>query len=157
MKTKIEKNYLYDGLGFPVMLDKVEMVEIDGDWHPKIDVKKVADEVIAKLAVQQDRLTGNQIKFIRSYYSMPLREFGEKVVHETHAAVDKWEKKKDLPTNMNANTEHELRLYIIETLFAKPESSKSFYELYLETKNFFKANSNKVKRGAAINLKENII
>ncbi|CAM4464429.1 MAG: hypothetical protein LEGION0403_FIIPPAGN_02377 [Legionella sp.] len=72
MKTKIVKNYLYDGLGFPVELDDVEMCFIENDWHPRIDVQKVADEVIKKLAVQETRLTGNQVRFIRSYFSMPL-------------------------------------------------------------------------------------
>ena len=93
MKTKIIENYTYEGLGFPIELKKVEMVFLENDWHPKIDVQKVADEVISKLAIQETRLTGNQVKFIRTYYSMPLREFGEKVVYESHIAVNKWEKK----------------------------------------------------------------
>lgn len=138
MKTKIVKNYVYEGLGFPVELESAEMYFIEGDWHPKIDVQKVADNVIEKLAVQEARLTGNQVKFIRSYYSMPLREFGEKVVHETHTAVSKWEKKGDLPTNMNANTEHELRLYIIERVHEQSPGPKSkFYDIYMATKRFF--------------------
>ncbi len=65
MKNKIVKNFVYEGLGFPVELSRVEMVYIKDDWYPKIDVQKVADEVIAKLAVQESRLTGNQVKFIR--------------------------------------------------------------------------------------------
>ncbi|HDV5785688.1 TPA: hypothetical protein RJD83_002664 [Legionella pneumophila] len=138
MKSKIVKNYIYEGLGFPVELQEVELVCIDDEWHPKVDVQGVADEVIAKLAEQEARLTGNQVKFIRSYYSMPLREFGDKVVHESHMAVSKWEKKGDLPTNMNLNTEHELRLYIIEkTLFKTKRSKSKFYDAYIATKKFF--------------------
>jgi DNA-binding transcriptional regulator YiaG len=143
MKTKIVKNYVYEGLGFPVELESTEMYFIDGDWHPKIDVQKVADDVIAKLAVQETRLTGHQVKFIRSYYSMPLREFGEKVVHESHMAVSKWEKKGDLSTNMNSNTEHELRLYIIEKLHEQSREPKSkFYDIYMATKRFFSVDQN---------------
>ncbi len=143
MKTKMIKNYLYNGLGFPIELDDVEMFFIENDWHPRIDVQKVADDVIKKLAVQETRLTGNQVRFIRSYFSMPLREFGEKVVHETHGAVRKWEQKGDSPTNMNPNTEHELRLYIIEKLHAKTKESKSkFFDIYMATKRFFTSDSN---------------
>lgn len=139
MKTKKVKNYIYDGLGFPVELDDVEMCFIENDWHPRVDVQKVADEVIQKLAVQEIRLTGNQVRFIRSYFSMSLREFGEKVAHETHGAVQKWEQKGNSPTSMNSNTEHELRLYIIETLHSKTQESKSkFYDLYIATKRFFR-------------------
>lgn len=52
MKTKIVKNYLYEGLGFPVELEATEMRFIDSDWHPIINVQKVADEVLEKLAIQ---------------------------------------------------------------------------------------------------------
>lgn len=68
---------------------------------------------------------------------MPLREFGEKVVHESHMAVKKWEQKGDCPTNMNSNTEHELRLYIIEEIHTKLHEPKSkFYDIYMATKRF---------------------
>lgn len=43
---------------------------------------------------------------------MSLRYFAEKVVHESHMAMSKWEKKEDLKTN--TNTKHELRLYITQ-------------------------------------------
>ena len=95
MKTKTEPTFLYEGLGFPIELENVEMVNINGEWHPKIDIHYIANEIIKKLPTQEDRLTGNQVKFIRSYFSMPLREFGEIVVHESHAAVSKWEKRGD--------------------------------------------------------------
>ncbi len=142
MKDKFVNNYIYEGLGFPVELKKVEMIFIDGDWAPKIDVKKMADEVIEKLAIQDARLTGNQVKFIRSYFSMSLRDFGEKVAHESHMAVSKWEKKGGMPTNMNANTEHELRLYIMEKKIASSKASMpKFFDIYLATKRFFTQNS----------------
>ncbi|KTD40827.1 hypothetical protein [Legionella parisiensis] len=114
MKCKIESTFLYDGLGFPIKLENVEMININDEWLPKIDVQYIADKIIKKLATQEKRLTGNQVKFIRSYFSMPLREFGEIVVHESHTALSKWEKFEDEITNMNENTEQVLRLYIIE-------------------------------------------
>ena len=141
MKTKIVNNYIYEGLGFPVALDNVEMMYLADGWHPRIDVQKVADDVVKQLAIQETRLTGTQVKFIRSYFSMPLREFGEKVVHESHMAVKKWEQKGDFPTNMNSNTEHELRLYIVEKIHSKSRESKSkFYDFYMATKRFFNSN-----------------
>jgi DNA-binding transcriptional regulator YiaG len=135
MKTKIVKNYCYEGLGFPVLLDEVEIVEYNGEYCPKIDVKKVADIVIREIAQQDTRLTGDQIRFIRSYFEMPLREFGEQVVHETHAAVSKWEKKGSQPTNMNKNTEFALRLYILEKTCTQNKAHRNqFYDRYMEIK-----------------------
>ncbi|WP_115712758.1 hypothetical protein [Legionella sainthelensi] len=141
MKTKIESLFLYEGLGFPIELENVEMLSINGEWLPKIDVRTIADEAIKMLATQESRLTGNQVKFIRSYFSMPLREFGETVVHESHTAVSKWEKCGDETTNMNENTEQVLRLYIIEQTQTKTKSQQSdFYKNFQRSKIFRTAN-----------------
>lgn len=51
MNAKKVKNYSYEGFGIPIELDEVEMIFIDGDWYPKIDLQKLADEVIAKIAI----------------------------------------------------------------------------------------------------------
>lgn len=142
MKSKIVKNFCYEGLGFPVDLKHIEMIEVDNEWHPKIDVKKIANAVIEALAYQDGRLTGNQVQFIRSYFSMSLRQFGEEVVHETHAAVDKWEKCGNEITAMNENTEYVLRLYIIEKLKPKTQQ-KDFFNKYKKAKHFFKSKKQK--------------
>jgi DNA-binding transcriptional regulator YiaG len=146
MKTKIEPTFLYEGLGFPIELENVEMININDEWLPKIDVRYVADEIIKKLAIQEERLTGNQVKFIRSYFSMPLREFGETVVHESHTAVSKWEKCGDEITNMNENTEQVLRLYIIEQTQTKTKADqKNFYSNFRRSREFVKAKGKKPK------------
>ncbi|QRN02799.1 hypothetical protein GH742_02325 [Legionella sp. MW5194] len=144
MKTKIEPTFLYEGLGFPIELENVTMININDEWHPKIDVRYVADEIIKKLAIQEERLTGNQVKFIRSYFSMPLREFGETVVHESHTAVSKWEKYEDEITNMNENTEQVLRLYIIEQTQTKADQ-KNFYSNFKRSRAFVNAKGKKPK------------
>lgn len=146
MKTKIEPTFLYEGLGFPIELENVTMININDEWHPKIDVRYVADEIIKKLAIQEERLTGNQVKFIRSYFSMPLREFGETVVHESHTAVSKWEKCEDEITNMNENTEQVLRLYIIEQTQTQTKADqKNFYSNFRRSRAFVKAKGKKPK------------
>ncbi len=140
MKSKTVKNFHYEGLGFPIELEDVEMVNINGEWAPKIDIQRIADEAIKKLAIQETRLTGNQVKFIRSYFSMPLREFSKKVLHTTHSAVNKWEKAGDDVTKMNENTEQVLRLFIIEQTQAKTKNQQAdFYEHFMESKRFYNA------------------
>lgn len=138
MKKKIAKNYTYEGLGFPLKLTNVELVFIDNEWHPKIDVRKVANDTIKKLAAQKTRLTGNQVRFIRSYFAMSLRQFAKKVVNESHMAVSKWEKYGDEPTHMDDNIEVMLRLYIYEKTSMKTTTQKSkFFDKYLELRNTF--------------------
>lgn len=146
METKIEPNVLYEGLGFPIELGSVEMVRFNDEWLPKIDVQYIANEIIKKLAIQEERLTGNQVKFIRSYFSMTLREFGRTVVHESHTAVSKWEKCGDEITNMNENTEQVLRIYIIEQTQTKTQAEqKNFYSNFKRSKAFVNAKGKKPK------------
>ncbi|MBS0359102.1 MAG: hypothetical protein JSS53_07525 [Proteobacteria bacterium] len=136
MKSKVVKSFTYKGLGFPVELQKVKMLMIDGEWHPKIDVRKIADVVIESLVSQKERFTGNQVKFIRTYFSMSLREFAENVVKESHTAVNKWEKSGNHVTNMDINIEKMLRLYISDVIYVKNRNQKvKFYEKYKELKN----------------------
>lgn len=138
MNKKIMKNYTYTGLGFPVELHNVEMIKLEGELHPKIDVRKVADSAIRLLVTQESRLSGNQIRFIRSYFAMSLRDFA-KVVNESHAAVKKWEDFLGETTNMDLNIEIMLRLYIYDRVVVKTEKKKiEFYNRYVElTKIFF--------------------
>lgn len=134
MKTKTLKHYSYDGLGFAIKLQNVTMLFVDGEWSPKIDVKKVAEYAIRELPYQNERLSGNQVKFIRTYFEMSLRQFATNVVSESHNAVAKWEKFGSEPTNMDQNIESMLRLYIIDKLSTKTKKQaqnfiKSFRQI----------------------------
>src|ERR1700722_1945373 len=112
MKSKMVEKYIYNGFGFPIELENVQVIMLRGEWHPKLDVRKIADLTIEKLASQRERLTGNHVKFIREYFSMSLREFAKEVVNESHTAVSKWEKAGKKATHMDINIEKIIRLYI---------------------------------------------
>lgn len=143
MKMKIEKNYTYTGLGFPVELEKVEMVLLGNEWCPKVDVKKVADEVIKQLAIKDTPLTGNEVHFIRTHLGMSLRDFAKDVVHETHVAVTKWENFEDKPTKMNTNTEIVIRNFIIEKTSSTSEKKSRFYTRTVQAKTFIAGKNNR--------------
>lgn len=140
MKKKIVKNYVYEGLGFPINLSNVQMEEIMGQWTPVIDVEKISKETMLALAKQETRLTGNQIKFIRHYFAMSLRTFAQQVVSQSHTAVAKWEKFGDEITNMDINIEKIIRLYICDEL----TDSCNFHACYhiVSRQNFTSKNPN---------------
>lgn len=75
MRSKMVENFCYEGFGFPVDLKHVEMIEIEKEWHPKIDVRKIADAVIEALAYQESKLSGNQVRFIRHLESLVMKLF----------------------------------------------------------------------------------
>lgn len=124
------KIYTYEGLGFPIELHNVEMILVNEEYVPKIDVRAVADQAIKDLVLQKTKLTGDQIKFIRNYFSHSLRDFS-KIVNESHAAVKKWESFKNHTTNMDPNIEVRIRLYIYDKTCVKSKIDKlNFYEQY---------------------------
>ena len=130
MERKTQKKYIYEGLGFPVELNNIEIVKVQGEWVPKIDVREIALKTIRELPFQKTRLTGHQVRFIREYFQMSLREFS-KIVHQSHAAVDKWEKFRNKETNMDSNIEVVLRLHIYHEVCAKTLKQKTnFYKAY---------------------------
>jgi DNA-binding transcriptional regulator YiaG len=132
MKTKKLEKYTYEGLGFPIQLKDVLMVKFEGKYHPKIDVRKVSESVIRELPFQNEKLTGSQIKFIRSFLRMSLREFAKEVVKESHTAVNKWEKFGDKSTNMDDNIEMILRLFLIEKFCSKTIAQKNNFFNYFQ-------------------------
>ena len=130
MTKRLIKTYIYEGLGFPIELNNVEMISVKGEYAPKIDIKAIADRAIKGLTLQKTKLTGNQVRFIRSYFSLSLREFG-KMVNESHTAVRKWENFQNKSTNMDPNIETTIRLYIYDKVCIKNSNDKSkFYDQY---------------------------
>jgi DNA-binding transcriptional regulator YiaG len=130
MTKKLMKTYIYEGLGFPIELENVEMILVNGEYAPKIDIRSIAGKTIKNLILQKNKLTGNQVKFIRSYFSMSLREFS-KIVNESHTAVKKWESFKHKPTNMDPNIETRIRVYIYDKICIKNKDGKlKFYDQY---------------------------
>ncbi len=109
-KTKIQKEYIDMGFGFPVYLLNVPMVNIRGTWIPKVNYKKLAEVVLLSLAQKPFPLTGNELKFIRTKLEMTLNKFANRF-YVTHPAVLKWENKGDEATNMNWSTEKDIRLF----------------------------------------------
>ena len=132
MKAKKLEKYIYKGLGFPIELNDVPLVEFEGKQHPKIDIRKVSENAIRELPFQKEKFTGNQIRFIRSFLRMSLREFAKGVVKESHSAVNKWEKFKTKSTNMDSNIETVLRLYLIEKFCSKTIAEKNKFFTYFQ-------------------------
>lgn len=128
MKTKIEKSYIYYGLGFPVRLINVPMIEIRGEYTLDIDFNKLQKAVLLHLSSKKTPLTGNEIRFIRKYFSLTTTAFG-KLFGYSHSAILKWENQGDAIARITPATEIYLRLYILEYL---QQNALDFKELYNE-------------------------
>jgi DNA-binding XRE family transcriptional regulator len=147
MKTKRIKRFIYEGLGFPVVLVDVSLVKKRDIWTPAVDYNKLQKSVLLVLTQKPIALTGNEIHFIRTYFEMTLENFG-KHFGVTHAAVLAWEKMDDKLAKINPTTELCIRLFILEKLNM---SNQVFREAFREfdIENLIKASktsSNKIRK-----------
>lgn len=112
MNRKIFEQYLFHGLGFPILLLNVPMVQFENDWAPDINYEHLEKSALILLCQKSARLKGNEVHFIRSYFSKTLQEFGN-IFGVTAAGVKKWEDCEDQFTSMNEATEKLLRLFVL--------------------------------------------
>src|SRR5579872_6426567 len=115
MENKKIKRFIYNGLGFPVVLVNVFLVKKRNIWTPAIDYNKLQKQVLLALTQKPIVLTGNEVHFIRTYFEMTLENFG-KHFGVTHVAVLAWEKMGDKPAKINPTTDLCIRLFILEKL-----------------------------------------
>lgn len=126
MESKIQKEFIDTGFGFPVRLINVQMVKVRGAWTPKLNYNELALAVLRLLTEKESRLTGNEIKFIRTHFEMTLQEFSKRFC-VTHVAVLKWERTKNSGTAMNWTTEKDIRLFILTKLGTKSNDLAKLY------------------------------
>lgn len=126
MKKKVFKLYVLDALGFPIHLSNVPMMEFRGDYVPDIDYNKLQKAVLLHLCHKKMPLTGNEIQFIRKYFSLTTKAFSH-LFGYTHSAVLKWENRGDHIARIAPTTEVYLRLYLLEYLRSTPSDFKELY------------------------------
>ena len=133
--SKKLKNYIYNGLGFPVLLQEAEFRKISGKWLLKIDVEKVSDEVMKALPTKPVGLTGSEIRFIREYFNLSKRKFAEEL-NVSHTAVNKWEDKENEKAKIDPHVEITLRALVKIKLHQDNDFSNFFKLLMYDSKRF---------------------
>ena len=126
MKKKNIDKFEYDGLGFPIILLNVPLIEVRGCVVPDIDYNILQRNVLLALAQKPLPLNGNEIKFIRNYFEMTYSHFANKF-GVTHASVIHWENAKNSFAKITPTTELCIRLSILDELNAK---NKLFRETF---------------------------
>lgn len=133
--TKKQKDYIYMGLGFPVLLKEAEFKKVQGRWLLKVDVKKIADEVIKALPSKASGLTGSEIRFARTYFDFSKRKFAEEL-NVSHTAVNKWENADQAKAKIDPHIEISLRAFIKLKLHEEANFSSFFKKLMDDSKRF---------------------
>lgn len=123
------KKYVYQGLGFPVILSGFPMKKYWGEEMPDINYETLKKVVLQMLAMKPTAFTGNELRFIRQYFEMNYTEFG-KHFGQTRQAVTKWEAKADEFAAIMRSTELHIRLAILDLL-------KTNDKIFRQTFHFF--------------------
>lgn len=134
-KSKHVKDYLYEGLGFPIILKDAEMRLIRGEWLLKVDVEHVADILIKALPTKSVGLTGAEIRFIRTYFDLSQRKFAEEL-NVTHTAVGNWEEADQGRAKIDAHVEINLRAWVKLKLDEKKDFPDFYKHLIEDSKHF---------------------
>lgn len=122
------KNYRFEGFGFPVIFDELPAVKVRGELVPDVDFDKYAKPLIEHICARQDvPLSGNQVKFIRNYFGMSLREFA-RMLNVTHQSVMRWEEAAFTGANMSSSTELLIRIVVLKRIGCKKMSLDSFLD-----------------------------
>lgn len=123
MAGRKRETFIFEGLGFPVVLINAPWRKVFGEWALDINLKKLQHSVLQTLIHKRIPLTGAELRFIRKFFEMSTSEFG-KLFFVTHAAVVKWENNQ---TQINPNTELCIRLYVMDHLHPKDKEFRKFY------------------------------
>lgn len=135
MKNKNASEFIYDGLGFPVILRNFPMIEVRGVQIPNINYNILQKNVLLALSNKPSPLTGNEIRFIRQYLEMNYTDFANHF-GVTHASVIHWENTKDSFAKIQPTTELCIRLAILDAMHVKDKIFRSTFRNfnYLELK-----------------------
>jgi DNA-binding transcriptional regulator YiaG len=127
MEKKTVKYFDDFGFGFQVRVLNAPMLKVRGEWVLDVDQQKLQRSLLCSLASKSVRLTGSEIRYIRSFFNMTSTEFGQKF-NVTHAAVLKWERAGANRTEMNWSTEKDIRLFVAARVQRKASDFIAVYK-----------------------------
>jgi len=114
--TKVARNFIYGGLGFPVIFRAVEVKEVMGELVPNINHRKLQDEAFLSLLRASFKFSGAHLSFVRNYMGLKQEDLGLRLGLSGHSMISKWEKKKAAATGMSGAIEAGVRILMYEYL-----------------------------------------
>lgn len=128
MEKKVVKKFETSVLGFPIIIRNVLFFKRMGEWCPEINWNLLSNMAIIALMTKPSRLSGGEIKFIRTYLNLTYRDFGS-IIGVAASTIKKWENKELKITEMRIPAERMIRMHILHTCF-KSENSKALRQFH---------------------------
>ncbi len=103
-----QKAEIYTALGFPVVILNPSYRLFEGEEILDVNPKAVMDAVFAFIPEKKGRITGAEIRFLRSYMKLTQEAFA-RMIGVDHSSIAKWEAKKQEITGMEIQVEFMVR------------------------------------------------
>ncbi len=104
------KAYVYEGLGFPVMLIGVHTEVIHGEELPILNHADLELRVFEALLWSNHRLSGAELLFVRGFMRKTQAVLASDIGLKSHSMISQWEGKNLAATGMDAATENAVRM-----------------------------------------------
>lgn len=122
---KIVDSYTFKGFGFDVILKNIVVKSVDGEEYPAINLNELKNTTAKALLRSKQRLTGHQIKFLRTYLKMSYDEVAGEI-HVAASTLRSWENKGADFTGLDVDHEKAFRIMTINKIL---ESEKSKFNI----------------------------
>jgi len=129
MQTKTVERYETRALGFPLIIENVELRRFRDDWVAEVNWSELSEVVLHALPHKPAPLTGNEIRFIRAQLDLTLKEFASFCEVSSHQAVMQWESRGDEPAKMSRATEIILRARLVAKLSPRATISRALKDV----------------------------
>ena len=91
-KKGTKKNFLYKGLGFPIVIEEVQFSIIDGEEYYDIDFENLKYSFLAIIMIEPNiEFGGGMLKFVRQSLELSMEEMAEKLGVAAKSTISKWE------------------------------------------------------------------
>ena len=100
---------LYTALGFPILIENPSYIDFEGEQILDVNPGEIQDHMFRALVKKTARLTGAEVRFMRTYMELTQGAFGESLLVDA-STVSKWEKTSQKFTGMPSQTEMLLRM-----------------------------------------------
>ena len=119
--SKIVGSYTFKGFGFDVILKNIAVKSVDGEEYPAINLNELKNSTAKALLKSKQRLTGNQIKFLRTYLKMSYDEVAREI-HVAASTLRSWENKGADFTGLDVDHEKAFRIMAISKILEKEKN-----------------------------------
>ncbi len=117
----------YTALGFPILIENPTYIDFEGEKVLDVNPLQIEDAMFRALIAKSARLTGAEVRFMRTYMELTQKTFGESLLVDA-STVSKWEALGQKFTGMPAQTEMILRMRCTLHLNGRAHIASSFMD-----------------------------